>query len=840
MEQGLEDWEFWISAYEQGWQGYRLAKPYLYYRQHASGARNQTLYNDKNAFSVHIAKIIKLHSQLYAEEEVKQAEQILRERNISLNLLSDDNKTIMTELSLAPDIQDLLSGLPRLISNYQKEPSDRFALANLRLARKQIAELWLSLPTDELVTAYLGTLGQTHQHLLKSGIKNEPLTNSEQSFVAEILINLKEVFDKPKVIQYFLTAMLYRRPEQLPLEYDLTKIPQWLFDDYLKFLLESPILYSERGQADQYYSYLQELVDSLHSFIFSNPNSTIWQKVANEFSQNANFIPLYFNSGNLKDIYVKRAEIIESTLKRQVHQIDYEFPERGNRKKIRLGILATHFEPTAETFASLPVYEYISREYEVVLYSLKQTDRSLEQYCRGCANFFTKLPQNLKEQVNTIRADDLDILFIGTNVTAVTNQICLLALHRLARVQVTSVASVVTTGMHNIDYYISGELTDPMEKAQQHYQEQLVKLEGTAHCFSYGVETEEARVKVNRESLGISEDSVIFISGANFFKIIPEVMETWAKIIAAVPNSVLLLMPFGPNWSNAYPKKAFLEQVNNRFSQHGIVANRLIVLDPEPLLNRHDVKQYLKIADVYLDSYPFSGTSSLIEPLEVGMPIISRQGSCFRGAMGGAILRSLDVSDLVADSEEFYIDLAVALGTNAELRQQKKSEIKQKMQANPAFLDSQVYSAKIGTVFKELFQGYMVDAIRKSLRLRDINLIIFPDWSCEEEELYKDFARVLTAIASRPDKGRMKLLVDTTNISQEDADMALSSIVMNLMMEEELDVEEGPDISLVGELSQIQWEALLTLVKGKIALECENEEAIAKLVAYDVPIFQVH
>ncbi|MGL5509633.1 MAG: glycosyltransferase, partial [Microcoleaceae cyanobacterium] len=41
MEAGWEDWEFWLSAYELGWQGYRLAKPYLYYRQHQAGSRLQ-------------------------------------------------------------------------------------------------------------------------------------------------------------------------------------------------------------------------------------------------------------------------------------------------------------------------------------------------------------------------------------------------------------------------------------------------------------------------------------------------------------------------------------------------------------------------------------------------------------------------------------------------------------------------------------------------------------------------------------------------------------------------------------------------------------------------------
>ena len=208
---------------------------------------------------------------------------------------------------------------------------------------------------------------------------------------------------------------------------------------------------------------------------------------------------------------------------------------------------------------------------------------------------------------------------LPTNVTAVPNQICLLSLHRLARVQATSVASIVTTGIRSIDYYISGELTEPYENAEQHYQERILKLDGPAHCFSYGSEQNTATIKVDRESLDISKEAVVFVSAANFFKITPELSDTWAKIVASIPNSVLMLFPYGPNWSSNYAKPPFLKRMNTTFLKYGVEKNRLLILAPEPVPTRDDIKEYLKITDVYLDSYPFSGTTSLIEPLEIGL-----------------------------------------------------------------------------------------------------------------------------------------------------------------------------------------------------------------------------
>ncbi|BAY60647.1 putative glycosyltransferase [Calothrix brevissima NIES-22] len=707
-----------------------------------------------------------------------------------------------------------------------------------RQVRQEIAEQWLKLSADRIADMYLGLLGKTHKMLLNSSIKYEGLTDGEKIFVNDLVKNLSKGFEQPQAIQYLLAAMLYCRADQLPLQHDLSCIPNWLISDYLQFIFSSQPDFQGIGEANNYYRSMQEWIDYLHTSILNEPDSGFWQSIARQFVNIANFIPLYFNEANLKNAYVKRAEIIEFLLKHNGCVIDYEFADRHvNRKKIRLGILAAHFLPSSETFAYLPVYEYISRDFEVILYSLNQTGHPLEQYCRSCANFFKLLPQNLSEQVDTIRADDIDILFIATNVTAVTNPISLLAMHRLARIQATSGGSVVTTGIRHMDYYISGTLTDPSPTAQEQYREKLLKLAGTAHCFSYGTEQEQVNIEVTREDLGIAEDTLVFISGANFFKIIPELINTWAKIILGVPNSVLILLPYGPNWSNAYPKESFENYLSKVFEEYGISANRLIVLDPQPVPNREEVKEYLKIADVYLDSYPFAGTTSLIEPLQVNLPVITRQGYSFRSAMGAAIIQSLDIDDLVAYTEESYIKLAIALANNPKLRQQKIKEIKDKMQDNPSFLDSRSYSAKIESLFKRIFNNYLADTLNQDLHLREINLIIFPDWSQSEESIGLELEQVIKVLATYPESQKTTLLIDTNNIALEDAEIFLSSIAMNLLMNEDLDITEELEISLVDILSNHQWQALLPNLTARITLEIDNKLALAQLPVAELSVW---
>jgi predicted O-linked N-acetylglucosamine transferase (SPINDLY family)/GT2 family glycosyltransferase len=704
--------------------------------------------------------------------------------------------------------------------------------------REKLVEQLLITPDNLLSNTYQEILGKTYRILLNSQVQSAIWNKEEEKVVTNSLIVVSQDINRSSWMQSLLAVMLYHRADRLPLQQDLSHIPDWFLPDYLKFLFSSPVNFAELGESDNYHSYLQGWMDYLHTSIFDNLDDPFWQEIVNQFAKIANFIPAYFNEQNLKDIYVKRAEIIELYLTNNGCEVEYEFPDRAtSRKKIRLGILASHFTPSAETFATLPIYEYLSREFEVVLYSLQQTNHPLEQYCSSSANYFVCLPQELSEQVDLIRADDLDMLFVATNVTAVTNQICLLATHRLARVQITSGGSVVTTGIKNMDYFLSGTLTDPSAVAQEQYREKLIQLAGAVHCFSYGDDETNASFKVNssderlhqREILGVPQDAVVFTSGANFYKITPELIHTWAKIIAEVPNSVLMLFPFGPNWASNYPKQAFEQHLHEIFAEYGMSSDRILALDPQPTPNRADIKEYFKLADVYLDSYPFAGTTSLIEPLQVNLPVIARKGNSFRSAMGAAMIQSLDISGLVADSEASYIQLAIELGNNPELRQQKRNEIESKMRNNPSFLDSRGYSEKIGDLFRKLFDNYNEERLNQNLRLSDLNLMVFPDWNQSEESVGLELQQVIQALATQSGDRQTTLLIDTTNIAIEDAEMFISSVAMNLMMEEDIDITEELEISLIEDLSDIQWETLMPKINARIVLECDNQASIGNL-----------
>ena len=115
-----------------------------------------------------------------------------------------------------------------------------------------------------------------------------------------------------------------------------------------------------------------------------------------------------------------------------------------------------------------------------------------------------------------------------------------------------------------------------------------------------------------------------------------------------------------------------------------------------------------------------------------------------------------------------------------------------------------------------------------SLNLREINYIIFPDWSQPEESVGLELQEIIETLSTHPNRQKTTLLIDTSNITVEDAELFLYSVAMNLFMSEDSDITEELEIALVGDLADIQWKTLLPRIQARIVLKHENQEALEK------------
>ncbi len=127
-----------------------------------------------------------------------------------------------------------------------------------------------------------------------------------------------------------------------------------------------------------------------------------------------------------------------------------------------------------------------------------------------------------------------------------------------------------------------------------------------------------------------------------------------------------------------------------------------------------------------------------------------------------------------------------------------------------------------------IFATQTAERLKKELNLREINLIVFPEWSQSEELLLEELEGIMRSLLTHPDRSKITLLVETSNISQESAELAISDVVMKILYEEDLDIESVGEISFISQLNQREWEALRPMICDRIIMKNENRSAIVE------------
>jgi glycosyltransferase involved in cell wall biosynthesis/ubiquinone/menaquinone biosynthesis C-methylase UbiE len=712
------------------------------------------------------------HYALYALDNAQKFLS-LEKFDIAISQLQEGIKCA-SSANIKQQLANLLDSLKNNQNQKLEISIENKGLDSAQKERQELAMKWLNLPTEQIKVAYSGEFGKKHKEIVSSGIKEKLITDTKIiDFASELSAHVARGMEEPKGIHYLLAAMLYFYPHQLSIPYQGYEIPDWLFSDYLGFLLSSPRSFWQVGEVDQHYRYKRELICYIYDQIFFQTNvqqHKMWLDAGETIYSKWSMLALYFSGENLsKEINTKYADIIEYWLRKTGHQLDYSFkPNTQPRKKIRLGVLNRYFSlQSTEILTTVPFFEHLNREYfEVILYASEWTDNSpVEQYCRTCADNLTKLPSDLINQVETIRKDDLDILFIGSNITCGTT-LALLSTYKLARLQGVSFACPITTGIRNMDYYIMGKYMAQIPNIQEQFREKIVPIIGSGDCFYYPPEgitvrqqQNSSKTKIDRKSWGATDQTIVFISGANFYKIIPEMMDIWAKILVESSDSLLVLYPCGPAWDTEYPMAAFMKLISGTFAKYGISESRLIIFTVP--LNIREINQCLQLADVYLDSFPHSGCTSLIDPWNACLPTVVMKGNTLRGNHGDAMLRELGITDLIAKNEQLYIKLAIDLAKNNTLREQFRYLINQKMQKQPPFLNTGLFSSKVGIALADFLQNwqnksayYLDDSTAKVARSN------FGNFTYSKHSHFAKFKRFGFTVDAHPDTCDLKVYQD--------------------------------------------------------------------------------
>ena len=557
-----------------------------------------------------------------------------------------------------------------------QHPDDAVHWRTLVEARRQAMETVAQLPAENPALPEVAAARSLVHQIAASGVLDRPSEAADLELAERLAL-----CGWPGLLAAMGLVSAYQSPN-LP---GVFQAPAWLRPDWITYLFHAPQGFSALGQADAYAAHYLSRLEELAHFVHELP-ATDAQSLAKAFLGACNCIPLYFNDLSLRRHYELRGHLF--ALANGVGADDFDATPRSRvGRRLRVGFVNLHFGPQTETYTTLPMFQQLDPErFEVLLFVRRAGDSQVEQFARKRVAAFHVLPADLDGQRKLLRDASLDVVVLGTNTTAVFNEVTRLALRRIAPLQIVNNSSCTTSGLSSTDLYISGSLTEAADAAS-HYTERLALLPGPTHAFNYDCDRHPPSRQWTRAELGLPETATVFATAANYFKVIPEMRRTWAQLLADVPGSYLLVHPFNPNWSSSYPIGRFAHELKQALAASGVSPERL-VLSVGRLPSRTDVRELLRVADVYLDTYPFGGVNSLVDPLENGTPVVTWEGATFRSRMGAALLRQLGLDALIADKEESYRQIARRLAEDSTLRATYRQRILKAMARPALFLDT--------------------------------------------------------------------------------------------------------------------------------------------------------
>jgi predicted O-linked N-acetylglucosamine transferase (SPINDLY family) len=94
-----------------------------------------------------------------------------------------------------------------------------------------------------------------------------------------------------------------------------------------------------------------------------------------------------------------------------------------------------------------------------------------------------------------------------------------------------------------------------------------------------------------------------------------------------------------------------------------------------PHLDRAQFFGLMQQAALMLDTVGFSGFNNALQAVEAGLPLLAREGSFMRGRLASSIMRRLKLPDLVATTDEEFVERAIALAADPAKRATLRSEL---------------------------------------------------------------------------------------------------------------------------------------------------------------------
>lgn len=342
-------------------------------------------------------------------------------------------------------------------------------------------------------------------------------------------------------------------------------------------------------------------------------------------------------------------------------------------RRIKVGFISdfvVSLHSVAKDRLGIIKYLYNDPEFDVKIMTRKEeTDMFFNSYVfagMNTSDLIVKMDSNnLVENRQQIADEQFDIIVYPE--IGMCPKTRWMAFSRLAPIQIATWGHSDTSGLPNIDYFVSSKYFNSPDD-QSHYSEKLILFN------SLGTYYHNICQMLKQHSEFATHDSTVFrkniiektgvknpnIYGClqSFFKTHPSFVKMLDNILKLDSNGVIVILS---STDGEADNERYIRYINA-----GITHNdRLHFIYRKPLA-QHALD--ISSCDLILDYYPFGGFNSTIETLSLGKICITRPGNRISGKFTQGLYEKMGITEFICKTDDEYVKKAVEYGTNCEKR----------------------------------------------------------------------------------------------------------------------------------------------------------------------------
>jgi len=328
-------------------------------------------------------------------------------------------------------------------------------------------------------------------------------------------------------------------------------------------------------------------------------------------------------------------------LEQEVKFYSESYIDSSNKNKLRIGFVSGDFRSHPVGYFLRPLLENLDKDkFDIFSFSNNPFDDS---YTLTLKNFFDSWfdikSLSDKTVAELVYKSEIDFLIDLSGHTG-HNRLPIFAF-RPARFQLTWLGYWSTTGVNEIDYIIGDPHIMPPNN-DKFYTEKVLRLPNTRWCYSM-----ENYLDNKNESFNLKKEKFTFGYMGNFAKVNKEVIDIWISLLKEFPDTNIFLK------SRVFLDTEIKKMFENFFINQKINPKRVTL---EAHGNKEEyLRSFLKL-DIFIDTYPFSSGTTIIDSLSMGTPVLTRYGDTAISREGYSILKNLALDAWAVKNKQSLIN----------------------------------------------------------------------------------------------------------------------------------------------------------------------------------------